>query len=957
MLENNPWRDTTTTVASINSNMQRPSDRESILRYGDKLRDTDHQEAFRLMMTHRLQKVGLLENEYEELIRSPKDHILSSLDDSSLKALLIILEKGDFIDNYDFTASEYDILEKRLSINLLKQRLIDSDPKTRSLNFHLEQMVVNLHKVGSVLEKNPSMPSENKYIESTTGILKVEQSPVVIRASRVPNSQNFHHPLQTPVSFSKDRMQINRNFDDRSLFPQQALENGNNNSFIQRRGQGTSSQQQHNQQQDRQYRYLNEINNPFQNRGQSSGQVTTPQKDHPLPHKLFYDSPLPQSPKNPYDSPKNEIQRTLKEQSAPRKQSHFTPSSMRPNNYSSPPKQPNNITNSPSPLSPVNYQSFISFGGDKQHVQLNMLNSNVRTPFQDSILKNQTPQMAPITRIVEMDNPNSHLIIKQYSDNKRRLVYPSSIQQTKNTSIKTDFRDHNSSNYRAGNTQQRVPTQNLEVKRPLEVYQARQTQRIINVQQRSQSTPIYKNRPQKISQTPEVQQKDRNINQTIGQLVEKTPQKKKQFPKKVQVRTTKYQITSSPRSVSTPATPLRNSKGPKKQEQQLVSFRKIRIDTREEYSPQSLPRRYLSTPKTDSIMKVERTPAHLEYSPLPSFQQEASVHNYQSLNTQASIDPRIQQLSSLKEEYISQVQGQQNLEGQQSFAPQYRDNTPVKEEVEFNTSTSNKYKQVLGSSSKKTAVSTLNNLGPAKLTTPESKWNRRTIEHTMFGRSTSSKKFVTRLGESLNQNGQAPSTQLLVTNLNQGEEEAVYSAGSHNHPNVSSRLFYPSNSSYKKEYCSPENSNNKQRSPSIEARMVRKVQASPQSQHNYRRTSASYSPIRNPNLSQTSFWKNEGRKNGQPSYKVNYLVELSQQKKPNSPRVPFLNNSGNSSPIKFDNGASRSNNIDKTSFVNLSSPTKDENVVLGSDTAFDSMMMTNFNEQRSSEGYINHEPY
>ena len=55
--------------------------------------------------------MDLEENEYEELIRNDKDQILNEIGPQKLKALMVVINKADFIENYDFSENEYKILE------------------------------------------------------------------------------------------------------------------------------------------------------------------------------------------------------------------------------------------------------------------------------------------------------------------------------------------------------------------------------------------------------------------------------------------------------------------------------------------------------------------------------------------------------------------------------------------------------------------------------------------------------------------------------------------------------------------------------------------------------------------------------------------------------------------------------------------------------------------------------
>jgi hypothetical protein len=89
-------------------------------KFSEMSRNQEEHLAYRELMLKRLQSAGLTEEEFEEYIRLDKEALISNLDQGKLKALMIVINKEDFKNNFDFNEEEYLNSEKKF--NLLEEK-------------------------------------------------------------------------------------------------------------------------------------------------------------------------------------------------------------------------------------------------------------------------------------------------------------------------------------------------------------------------------------------------------------------------------------------------------------------------------------------------------------------------------------------------------------------------------------------------------------------------------------------------------------------------------------------------------------------------------------------------------------------------------------------------------------------------------------------------------------------
>lgn len=109
-----------------------------IFRCATEITNDEEHSAYRKMMLERLRVVGLTEEEYEDYIRFKKDALQLYMPKGKLKALMVVINKGDFIDNFKMSLDEYEVYEQKFRLTEEKKRLIYSKPKTSSFYYYLD---------------------------------------------------------------------------------------------------------------------------------------------------------------------------------------------------------------------------------------------------------------------------------------------------------------------------------------------------------------------------------------------------------------------------------------------------------------------------------------------------------------------------------------------------------------------------------------------------------------------------------------------------------------------------------------------------------------------------------------------------------------------------------------------------------------------------------------------------
>lgn len=99
--------------------------------------ETEHL-AYRELMLRRLRSVGLNEEEFEDYIRMDQDSLLNSLSEVKLKALMIVINKEDFKNNFDFSEEQYNFYERKFDLVREKEIRIH-DPSFNKLAQKVEE--------------------------------------------------------------------------------------------------------------------------------------------------------------------------------------------------------------------------------------------------------------------------------------------------------------------------------------------------------------------------------------------------------------------------------------------------------------------------------------------------------------------------------------------------------------------------------------------------------------------------------------------------------------------------------------------------------------------------------------------------------------------------------------------------------------------------------------------------
>lgn len=120
--------------------------KNEFIRYGNALDKDEEHEAYRLMMLERLKKVNMTEEEYEDFIRVKNGALDDYIPRDKLKALLMIVNKFDFIDNFQLSKKKYEEYQREFDLLEEKRRVIHSDPKTSSIDYFLKR--VSLDRAG-----------------------------------------------------------------------------------------------------------------------------------------------------------------------------------------------------------------------------------------------------------------------------------------------------------------------------------------------------------------------------------------------------------------------------------------------------------------------------------------------------------------------------------------------------------------------------------------------------------------------------------------------------------------------------------------------------------------------------------------------------------------------------------------------------------------------------------------
>lgn len=94
--------------------------------------------AYRELMLRRLQSVGLNEDEFEEYIRMDQHSLLNNLNEIKLKALMIVINKEDFKNNFDFSDEQYAFYERKFNLTSEKNQRIH-DPSFNKLTKKVEE--------------------------------------------------------------------------------------------------------------------------------------------------------------------------------------------------------------------------------------------------------------------------------------------------------------------------------------------------------------------------------------------------------------------------------------------------------------------------------------------------------------------------------------------------------------------------------------------------------------------------------------------------------------------------------------------------------------------------------------------------------------------------------------------------------------------------------------------------
>lgn len=128
-------------ISNVKRNLPKPRQDKlesvEIFRCANEITNDEEHSAYRKMMLERLKIVGLAEEEYEDFIRYKKEALQIFIPEEKLKSLMVVINKGDFMDNFEMNLEEYEVYEEKFNLMEEKKRLIYTKPETSSFYYHL----------------------------------------------------------------------------------------------------------------------------------------------------------------------------------------------------------------------------------------------------------------------------------------------------------------------------------------------------------------------------------------------------------------------------------------------------------------------------------------------------------------------------------------------------------------------------------------------------------------------------------------------------------------------------------------------------------------------------------------------------------------------------------------------------------------------------------------------------
>lgn len=187
-----------------------------LFRYATEITNDEEHSAYRRMMLERLKIVGIRETEYEEYIRLNKDVLQLYIPEVKLKGLMVVINKGDFMDNFKMGIEEYEVYEEKFNLIEEKKRLIYSRPETSSLYYWIDRKSEINEKKGynmsrRVREERPvfNQQDASDYELKKSNFMRKE-------SSNIPQSQNYQN-LSKSNPIVRRRLPINDGNQQRRL--------------------------------------------------------------------------------------------------------------------------------------------------------------------------------------------------------------------------------------------------------------------------------------------------------------------------------------------------------------------------------------------------------------------------------------------------------------------------------------------------------------------------------------------------------------------------------------------------------------------------------------------------------------------------------------------------------------------------------------------------------------------
>ena len=94
------------------------------IKFSEMQRNQEEHLAYRDLMLARLQAVRMSEDEFERYIRMQRETLFGTLSEERVRALMVVINKEDFKNNFDLSEEEYEMFNQRFGLDLAKNRIL-----------------------------------------------------------------------------------------------------------------------------------------------------------------------------------------------------------------------------------------------------------------------------------------------------------------------------------------------------------------------------------------------------------------------------------------------------------------------------------------------------------------------------------------------------------------------------------------------------------------------------------------------------------------------------------------------------------------------------------------------------------------------------------------------------------------------------------------------------------------